>query len=166
MQPRVQVEVVGLPDDEVEAAFIYNFLLFTTWPDEGRAGSVDSPLGICTVGQDGVSTALGALRGRMVRDRSLQLRAISGGDGFDDCHAVYLAKSEKLRWENLLDATGGSHLLTVVDCGESLCASSSVLAVAVEKNRVVFTVSMPSAERAGLNISAKLLRLAQTVHKP
>lgn len=154
----------ALPEDQVKAAFIFNFLLFTNWPS--GAGSMPQQLRLCTFGSDGVERALRDLDGRRLGAGSVTVSRVSRPEELSACHALYLAGSVQDRWAQWRLPAQDRGTLTVIDSGERLSAAVSVLTVAVEKDRVVFSIDLEAAQRHQLSFSARILQLARQVPAP
>jgi len=139
-----------VPEAELKAAFVYNFVLFTEWP--ASALPVDGVLTICAGGSAASQyDALWQLDGRKAAGYRL---AVTEGHG-RPCHvAVYRA------------GTGGGLVqpgtLTVCDGPASACAGAMITLLR-ERDRVRFDVDAERTRSGGLVLSSKLLRLARQV---
>ena len=153
----------ALPEDQVKAAFIFNFLLFTNWPDSSGPLPL---LRLCTYGDDGVARALRDLDGRRLGNGSVTVSRVSQPDALSTCHALYLGGSEQRHWQEWQLPAQVQGTLTVTDSGERLSISTSVLVVAVENDRVVFSIDQLAAQRHRLSFSARILQLAQQAAPP
>jgi hypothetical protein len=63
-------------EDQVKAAFVYNFAKFVEWP-ESAFSSKESPLVLCVIGKDNVGSALQVLEKKEVQGRQLRLNVIT-----------------------------------------------------------------------------------------
>lgn len=151
----------ALPEDQVKAAFIFNFLLFTNWP--GRHAESREPLNLCIAGQDEIAEALHDLDGRRLGPSTVLVSTLKDAHEADACEALYLADSERDQWPQWLSATATRLALTVTDGGEALGGRGGVLEVAVESDRVVFSVDLHSARQRRLSFSSRILSLARPV---
>ena len=69
---------------ELKTAFLYNFILFTLWPNE--SGPESSPyINVCTIGQDSFGPVLEQIQGRKIREKRLFLRREVSLDQIRDC---------------------------------------------------------------------------------
>ena len=138
-----------VPEVELKAAFVYNFVLFTEWP--AATLPAGRPLTICA---DASGAQLGALRqleGRTVGGHALSISADPAGR----CHVVL--------YEHAADAgTGAAGTLTVCDGPSSTCRDA-VITLLRDGDRVRFDVDASRARARGLSLSSKLLRLAREV---
>ncbi len=147
---------------EVKAAFIYNFARFVEWPPEAFDGPAAS-LGVCLLGADQFGGALeGALQGKSVHGRSLEVRRLRGEERVQSCNILFVAASEADRLRSLLLRLGDAPILTVGESSD-FARAGGIINFVLEENRVRFEVNAGAAERAGLRISSKLLGLARVV---
>lgn len=153
----------GQPKREylIKAAIIYNVAKFTRWPAAAFA-SADAPLRLCVLGADPFGEALATIDGKRVGDRTLRTRLIAGGTQVAGCHVLFVGASEAGRLDAVLAATHGAAILTVADMPD-FSRAGGMVALHVVEDRTRFDVNRRAADRAGLELSAKLLRLADRV---
>jgi hypothetical protein len=75
---------------------------------------------------------------------------------------LFVGRAESGRVAAIASATNGQPLLLVTESESALAEGAAINFVVVE-DKVRFDVSLRSAERAGLKISARLLAVARTV---
>lgn len=148
---------------EVKAAMLVNFAKFVDWPAQAFADG-RAPLVIALVGRD----PFGGLIEETVRDRSvgghpIVVRKLDAPPPRESAaHIVFLARSEKRRSADLLAAVAGRPVLTVSDA-EGFTQAGGMIALSIENERVAFQVNRAAAQRAGLSISSRLLKLASSI---
>ena len=133
---------------ELKAAFVYNFVLFTEWPEQ--ALQPGQALTICAAGSAASQyDALRQLDGRMAAGHALAVAA--GRD--PPCHvAVYRTGAGP--------GAVAPGTLTVCDGPPAACGDAMITLLR-EGDRVRFDVDAERARRGGLSFSSKLLRLAR-----
>lgn len=145
---------------DVKAAFLYNFVKFVEWPASAFRDD-RSPIEICVYGTDPFGQSLdGVVKGETVGGRGLAIRRPASFAGFEGCHVLFVAASERARVSEVLAAVGGRPVLTVGDADGFLRAGGMINFV-LDKGRVRFRINEAPAQRVRLTISSKLLRLAQ-----
>jgi hypothetical protein len=143
---------------EVKAAFLYNFTKFVEWPAEAFTHE-RSPIVLCVVGDDPFGKSLETLvRGETVEGRSLAIDRKTDGN-FRQCHLMFVSRSERGRFSELLGGLGDSDVLTVGDAPGFLEAGG-LINFTLEGGKVRFAINQAAAERSRLKISSKLMRLA------
>jgi hypothetical protein len=149
---------------DVKAAFVYNFLKFVEWP-AGRFGEINSPIVIGLVGDDPIAGALEAtVHGRAINGRPLILQRVATPEAARTAHLLFFCAAEDERLNELLPALAGSGVLTVGE-SEAFAQQAGIITFALQSDKLRFDINTDSAERAGLKISAQLLKLARTVQR-
>jgi hypothetical protein len=145
---------------EVKAAYIFYFAKFVSWPDNAFPAR-NAPLIIGVVGDD----EFGALLQRIVKDKTIQehsisVRILKKSEDPKSCHIVYVASSELKRLNQLTESTQERPVLTVTEA-EPGSQGRGIMNLFLEAGKVEFEVDLNGADRARLQISSKLLRLAK-----
>jgi hypothetical protein len=143
----------------VKAAFLYNFTKFIDWPDSAFSSS-DARFVVCAAASETFRRELEQtfeserVAGRRVAVESPQDR------GIRHCHVIYFAAGQDAgaRLASVRDAP----ILTVGE-GRAFLQQGGHIAFRLHQNRVRFEISKRAADRAGLLVSSKLLRLADYV---
>ena len=142
----------------IKSAILYNFAKFASWP-EAAFTTPGAPLRVCVLGDDPFGAALDTLNGKQVRDRSLATARITDIHDAPQCHMVFVSTSETPRLTEILEYLGQHPILTVADINR-FAAFGGIIALKEVDNRSRIEVNMDAADRAGLKLSSKLLRLA------
>jgi hypothetical protein len=148
-------------DDEnlLKAAFIYNFALFTHWP-EIAPDAKGASLSLCIAGEDEVVDALVRLRGKTVKGRPLAIQTLKDVQGAaKSCHLLYVASTEKKNLANLMKLVRGEPVLTISELAK-FAYSGGIIELYHENGRIRFIINLGVARKAGLEISPNLLKLA------
>ena len=145
----------------LKAGFLYRFPQFVEWPAhvlEGRT-TVD----ICVLEPNPFGGVLEALvEGEQLEGRGLKIRHLRGVQ-FDDCHILYVPRTQVRRSEMLRRVTESS-ILTVSDAPTFL-DEGGMIQLFLRDNRLRFSINADATDRARIRLSAQLLRLAQTVRR-
>lgn len=146
-------------DSEVKAAFLCGFAEFVEWPSVGKS----DPVTIGILGLDPFGSLLEAtMKNRALQNRALVLKRISTVEEALRCQIVYVSASETRRLDETLHALGRSSVLTVSDI-DSFAERGGMIGFTIEQNRVRFHINTEAVERANLQISSRLLKLARLV---
>jgi hypothetical protein len=138
-----------VPESELKAAYIYNFALFTTWPD---AGAAKSPFYVCAGLEGALWTSLNALNGKPVNGRPWTATDLAHARG-QRCDIAVLARGAER------PAFLGSGVLVVRDGG----LGPAAITLVDDDEHIRFDVDTQEAARNGLRFSSRLLRLARNV---
>jgi hypothetical protein len=145
-------------EEQVKAAFLYNFTKFIDWPDSAFPDS--SPFVVCVFADEGFRRELETiLSHEQVRGRQITMAPQPVQD-IRSCHLVYFARGESERHGKLLEAAKQAPVLTVGE-GRRFLEQGGLIAFLLENDRVRFAVSKRGADAAGLAVSSKLLRVAR-----
>ena len=148
------------PEENVKAAFIFNFAVFTEWPVASLAAG--APILLCTYPGNSLQTALSGLNDKMINGHALQVKQLGAATRPRACHILVLGNGDRERWgqakKDLLDFS----ILTVAD---ELGTGNDgvVITLGLENRRIGFDVALGTARQAHLVLSSKLLRLARSV---
>lgn len=152
-----------LTEYQVEAAFLYHFAKYVTWPPRAFA-SPEEPivigvLGIDPFGDDLVRTVA---REKPVQGRMFRVAQSHSAAELARCQILFISASEEGRLAQHFTALqrANSAALTVGESAEFLDAGGMVRFV-VENKKVRFEINARAAEAAGISISSKLLNLAR-----
>jgi hypothetical protein len=152
----------ALPEYQVKAAYLFNFLKFIQWPEDAFTDSL-APIVIGIVGDDPFGSALPeVVVGKTVQGRDLVIRKYHSGENLRGATILFISTSEKKRLPQILASLHGSSALTVADVNGFLDEGGMIQFVS-ENDRVRFSINVDATSRARLKVSSKLLSLARAV---
>lgn len=146
---------------EVKAAYIYNFAKFTQWPEEVWANRETFRIGI--LGDDPFGTDLDdVVRGKSVKNLPIEVVRSDDAADMKDCLIVFISESKSETLDRILDELAGANILTVGESDDHL-ESGGIIRLKLKNDKVRFDISATAAKEASLEISSKLLDLADQV---
>jgi hypothetical protein len=148
-------------EDEIRAAFFFNFLKFVTFPAE----SATAPIMLaCVLSGDPFVQNFDELTGRSVGKQSVEAVVLSEVPRPDLCDALYFHPSYKGDVVRALEDLKRGHVLTV---GESpgFLEAGGIINLVRHDDKVRFDVSLKNARESGLTVSARLIRVAREVRE-
>lgn len=143
----------------LKAAFVYNFGKFVDWPSSAFA-TEQSPLTVCVHGRDALVGMAATLRSKTINGRPIAVVDAHGAGTGRTCHIVYFGDEDP--HPEVLHHNSDAGVLTVADSDDFIRAGGMVGLLTVD-NKIRFEINLAACRRAGLRISATLLRLARTV---
>ena len=156
--PRAQETI----ETDVKAAFLYNFTKFVAWP---TPGAPTEPFRLCIVSDDALRRSLErTIEGESVNGRPLESRVPRTPEEARGCQLLFLGHADGDREARLLAAVRDMPVLTVSDTTDFARRGGGIEFVK-ENNRLRFDVNVPGAERAGIKVSSRLLKVARRVHE-
>lgn len=151
----------GVSEEEIKAAFLFNFAKFVEWPPLHNSASV---FVVGVLGRDSFAAALEQIvQGKAINGKPLLVRRLSRPPESRGCHVVFLTGDDKNRPKQLLAAISAEGVLTVGEA-EEFAERGGVIGFVKESNRIRFEINLEAASRAGLRVSSRLLQLARVVH--
>jgi len=152
----------SLPEYQVKAAYLFNFLKFVEYPGESFADPL-APIVIGVVGDDPFGNALPqVVIGKTVQGRDLVIHVYRSGEDLRGAHILFISASERKRLPTILASLHGSSVLAVSDASGFLDAGGMIQFLN-ENDRVRFAINTDATSRAKLKVSSKLLSLARPV---
>lgn len=153
--PRAQ----GAPlESEVKAAYLFNFARYVTWPEKAFASPSD-PIRICVLADEVFRDTLAAtIADKRVGDRRVLAESRTSSSQASDCHILFLKADRASAVADL-----SSHAVFVVSDSPGFAASGGTANFVLADNKVRFEINPGAVDRAGLQISSRLLRLAKIV---
>lgn len=148
-----------VPEYELKAAFVYNFALFTDWPEDTTYEG--NTLNICVNQRSALRLPLSGLGEKPVKGRRIAVRFLASFDNLRACHVLFVDGTDRDQWERIRKGLSGMSILSISD-DDDIGHNGSIIALAMERNRIVFDIDMRAAKQARLVLSSKLLRLART----
>ena len=163
LSPSIPAAEPAVPREyQVKAAFLFNFAQFTDWPPQTFA-SENSPLIIGILGEDPFGGALEAtVRNESVRNHPLKVVRFRTVAEMPTCHIIYIARSEASRLAQIMRVLKGQPILTVTDI-DGAAERGVMIQFVIEHSRVRFRINPQAATDVQLNLSSKLLRVAEIV---
>lgn len=145
--------------DQVEAAYLYNFGKFVRWPSPNET----SALVLCVAGQEKVEQGLARLAaGEQAGGHLLSVKSVDRVADSGDCSILFLGRGSTARLQAYLAATNGKPVLTVSDTKDFLARGGTIQFVA-DDDHVRFAVNLKTANQNGLQLSSELLKVAVKV---
>jgi hypothetical protein len=148
---------------QIKASFVYTVAKFVDWP-QGAFPSDGAPLTLGVLAEDeAVSDAIAAaLKGKRVHDRPLVVRHIPDARRARDCQILYVGGGRAAADAGVLGQIAAPGVLTVGE-GRTFARQGGILSLTLQESMVQFEVNIEAAQKAGLVISSKILRLGRVV---
>ncbi len=149
-------------DYQIKAAFLFNFTQFVEWPSGAyAAGEPHFVIGI--LGEDPFKSFLDELvAGERVQGRKIVIRRFAQVEEVKNCQILFIHDLKKDKLKHALSGIKGKRMLTVSDEATFLETGGMIRFVTLNQ-KIQLQINPDAAKAANLNISAKLLRLAEIV---
>jgi hypothetical protein len=153
------VEAQASREYQLKAVFLFNFAQFTDWPDSAFANE-KSPIVIGVVGPDPFGSALEAtIHDESIKGHPLVLEHYSRVADIKPCHMLFITQPELRHIDEIVKSVKDKPVLTVAD-NDGTAATAAIIRFTLQNNKVHFRVNVEAARVAKVNLSSKLLRVA------
>jgi hypothetical protein len=161
--PSMQAADLGSADEyEIKAAMILNLTRFVEWP-AARMGDGNAPFVIGILGHDPFGKDLDKqLAGRSVGGHPVVIQRLVNGVHAETCHILFVTRGERRKLDEIAPVLAKASVLTVGD-GDKFASSGSVFGLVLRESRVQLEVNLSAAQRNGLVVSSRLLKLATVI---
>lgn len=146
---------------QVKAAFLYQFSKFVEWPPQAfRTSQYTICIGMVNGGP--MAGALQSIEGKETKGRRVVVKRFNTPEELEFCHILYISSAMAGRLTEILDQLKGTSTLTVSDISGFAQRGGMINLITVD-DKIQFEINVGAAERANLQISSHLLRLARIV---
>ena len=156
-----QDDAAAVLERRVKAALLYRFVNYVDWQEAVQLRP-NAPFTIAIVGADALANELAEVAAtRTVLNRPLVVRKVRANDIPRDAQVVFIGKGESSQLATLVRSVP-SNVLIVTESDDALQQGSIINFIIVE-GQVRFQVSLDAARRRNIQLSSRLLSVAQTV---
>ncbi len=141
---------------KVEAAYLYSFFNYITWPGHESPQSLHEPM-ICVYGDDPIIPYLDYIRSKVAMERTLAVRTLNSDASLAGCHILFVRHRISARQ---LGAMAGT---LVVFKPDDPLDRGGMIELSEEGERIVIKINQPLLEEKGFSVSSRLLDLTQRV---
>jgi hypothetical protein len=151
-------------DNEVKAAYLFNFGRFVTWTTPAPAAESDL-FAVCVLGRDPFGAVLDTtLAGETINGLRVAAKRIVKPADAHGCRILFVGASEDRQLPAILQAIASAGVLTVSDMPDFLARGGMIQFVS-QDNRIRFEVNLTAVEQANLVLSSELLKVASNVRR-
>ena len=143
---------------QVKAAFIYNFIAFTQWPE-----STEPAINLCLYGEDYFGQEIDKLQNKSVGTRSIKVVRIRNSDQLPKCQVIFFSKSVNNTMADIISNLESNPILILADSPNAI-SQGVTINMSLVNEKIVFEINLGIARKSGLDISSKLLQLAVKVY--
>lgn len=145
---------------QIKAAFLYNFAKFVEWPNSGTNSADTFIVGV--LGPDPFGGLLErTLQGKSLAGKTVVVKHYNRPEQARECKVLFVGISDRASLPQVLSALAPG-VLTVGQERAFLNAGGMISFFLVDR-KVRFEVNREPAQKAGLHISAQLLKLSRAV---
>lgn len=154
-------ELKSAKEEEIKAAFLYNFTKFITWPTAVFT-TPSSPFKSCLLIDHSKGTVSDVFRGKQVADRSVEILSFDSMQDVGSCQILYIGDSDHETRARALAVVNGKPVLTI-GVNKGFAQQGGMINFYIDDDRVLFEINVDAVNQAGLSASSRLLCLARIV---
>lgn len=145
-----------------KAVFLYNITGFVEWPN-GALGNSDTPFVIGILGNDPFQSAIDkAVASEKVKGHPIVVQRFQSVRDLKACNLLFISNTESGTLKEILAALPAKNILTVSDIPD-FATSGGIIGFVAKENKIKLQINLAASKEADLNISSKLLHLAEIV---
>lgn len=150
-------------EQRVQAAFLYNVAKFVTWPPQEN-GAPDPTMNFCILGDPEFAAVVRQeLANKRVGTAAVTIQEPDGAAVAQRCHILFFSKEASRSIEVAeADALGTLPVLTV-GAADSFLNDGGIMRLKRVAGKLRFEISLQNLQASGLEVSSKLLRLADII---
>ncbi len=145
----------------VKVALVFNFARFSEWPEQDLNDDEDV-LRVVIYGDKGLESVFSSIEGMQVGERKIQIIMVENHENIPDCHLLFLAKTERDDWPQILAILQDKAVLTVGEMN-GFIESGGIMNFTLDNNKIGFEVNLDQARKKNIVISSRILKLATSV---
>lgn len=143
----------------IRAAMLLNIARFVDWP-ASKLDEQHPQFVICLLASDPVDAATEKLLSHQTVDsRPTVIRRVGANDSVEPCHVLYAGVASRKTVGRMRSELERASVLTVSELSNKV-AADQVLGLPAIGDHVHIEINLQAAQRAGLHISSRILRLA------
>jgi len=157
-QPANADDGIAVDKSTVEAAYLYNFALYTEWPEAPA-----DVFRICVLGNDPVLAALEPVKNKQLKNHPVSVTSISPDAPVNTCQVLFVSRLAHSSIGNLSKKIGSAPVLVISE-ENGFDPRNVTIIIFEQQGRLAFRINRTLAEANSLTFSSKLLKLAQQVY--
>ena len=149
-------------EDQVKAAYLYNFGRYVKWPPIAATDQARS-FTICVFNEDPFGATLDAVLSRQaLNGKPVVIKRIAKPQDASGCRIAFIHVAQSDRLQDMLASLNQNSVLTVSDMPDFLHQGGMVQFV-LHDERVRFEINLTTTTSARLTMSSELLKVASAV---
>ena len=156
-------EAPAADESEIRALMVFNLTKFIDWP-ESRFEDAHTPFLVCVSADESFENQVETLfRGKQTHGRPVVVRRMRLDAHAVDCHLLFLSNPRGPHLAESLRALNKASVLTVSD--QHIARDGTIVGLPFVDNRIKIEIDAQAATQARLDVSSRLLGLAE-VRRP
>jgi hypothetical protein len=146
----------------IKAVFLYNFTKFVEWPSNAFSNA-EAPFVIGILGDDPFGPSLNeAVAGEKVKGHPIIVQQYQNVNDIKNCHVLFISNNEDGKLGEILSTLPNKNILTVSDI-PGFTTTGGIISFMTKENKIKLQINLSVAKATDLNISSKLLQVADII---
>jgi len=146
---------------DLKSTFIYHFTKYIKWTDSDSAEDFK----IAILGDNDIITPLEKIANmRTVNNRTILIKHLENIQDIETCHILFISASKKDELDVILKKIEHKNILTISD-SEGFAHKGVAINFVIIEGKIKFEINNRALERAGLQVSSQLQKLAILVEE-
>ena len=157
--PQSEAQTTPSREYQVKAVFLYNFTQFVEWPPATLSGNAPFIIGI--LGHDPFGSYIDeTVAGETILGHPIQVQRYEDVKDIKNCHILFISQEQQTK--EAISALNNHSTLTVSDI-DNFANKGGMIRFFTQNNKIRLQINPSAAKAVKLNISSKLLRVAEIV---
>jgi len=164
VSPATAQDSESIREQQIKAAFLYNFINFVDWPEEKMPDNND-PVFIGIIGNEDFAKAFEPIKDKTIRGKTITVKYFKDLNELKKCHVVLLCICGPTSVDyskQVLEILKNSPVLTVGEQADFLEQGGNINFLRVD-DKIRFEINLDSVKQNNLKIRSKLVKLAKRV---
>lgn len=152
----------AISEDQVKAAYLYNFAKFVEWP-EASFPDASAPIHLCVLNDPSIGARLSQIvKDKQISGRSISVVSIQNAEQGRSCQILFINSAQNWQVEHVIKVLQGASVLTVGEA-TGFVEQGGIVNFVIQNDQVHFQVNHRAATQSRLRMSARLLSVAKLV---
>ena len=158
----LQLRGQNFNDNNIKAAFLYNFTHFIEWPVNAFT-TAEAPLVIGILGIDPFNSLLDKkVSNETIKGRSIKVERYTDVRDIKTCHLLFISHSEIAKRKEIFDCLLNKNIVTVSDIPDFV-TNGGMIGFVSKQSKIILQINLSASKAADIQISSKLLQMAEIV---
>ena len=149
---------------ELKAVYLERIARFVEWPNDSLDSGADDSFVIGVLGENPFGTKLKDLyTGRKIKNKSIKVRYFSQLEEIEECHLLFISRSESEELSRILEVTHKKSILTIGDT-KGFAERGVLVNFFIEGGKLRFEINEEAFDETGISIDSLILKVSKIVN--
>ena len=153
----VNINAVTAPEYTLKATFLYNFTMFTTWPNTNK-----ETRSICILGDNPFENDLHKLVETNQKQNHIKIEFKHEINETTDCDILFISRSEKNLLDTILVFLKDKPILTVSDI-KNFAHKNGMIEFHIQSSKIKLKINLVAVNQGGIKLHSNLIELGTII---